>query len=141
MVGGDHRSESRDQKCHGKPGVICSMAETLSEANRTMDAILTRIGEQAKDIAFLLERSQGAGSLVLGGDRDCGASSNSIVSIAYGLIPIEEQVFPSDQSDLDACRRILDKLPPHRLTQNVHEAMFRAYQFIAVKKREFGGRS
>ncbi|HNX52317.1 MAG TPA: hypothetical protein PKI68_01085 [Pontiellaceae bacterium] len=117
------------------------MAKDLAAAKETMDAMLIKIGEQAKDIAFLLERSRGAWSFVLGGDRDCGASSNSIVYIAYGLIPIEEQVFPSDQADLDACRRMLDKLPIHRITKDVHEAMFRATQALAVKQREFAGRS
>ena len=112
----------------------------LAEANRTMDAMLVKICEQAMDVAFLVERCGSAGSVGFGGSdagRDTGMSSNSIVAIAYGA-PLDEQVFPSDQSDLDACVRAFEKLPAHRKTRDAHEAMFRATQFLSVKQREFG---
>lgn len=112
--------------------------KALADANKTIDKMLIKIGEQVEDIEFLADRANRAGSCSFADDRDTGASSNSIVAIAYGLIPIEEQVFPSDASDLAACCRAFEKLPDHRKTKTVEEALFRARQFLAVKEREFG---
>lgn len=107
--------------------------EALAEANRTMDAMLVKIGEQVLDIKFLALRSEMAGTCSFAPGRDTGVSANSIVSIAYGLTPLDAQEFPTDLYDLEACQRMIEKLPPHRLSQDVHEAMFRASQFIKAR--------
>ena len=121
-----------------KPG---EALRALAEANKTIDAMLVKVGEQVKDVEFLALRAEQAGKWSsLEDGRDTGASSNFIVSLAYGISSLDKQAFPSDQSDMDACRRVLDKLPIHRITKDVHEAMFRATQALAVKQREFAGR-
>lgn len=112
---------------------------TKAEADlaKSLDAAIGRIGEQVQDIAFLLSRAHGAGRMEFGAERDTGASANSIVAIAYGLVQLDEQVFPEDRDDLNACCRAFEKLPMHRKTRDVDQAMFRAHQFIGVKEREF----
>jgi len=111
-----------------------SLEASLEIAQERMDAMLVKIGEQVQDIKFLLGRAAHAGSMHLGCDRETGLSSNCIIAIAYEVLPIDEQILPADQSDLDACFRAFDKLPFHRRTKTVEEAMFRATQHITQKK-------
>lgn len=86
------------------------------------------------DIAFLIRRSRNAGSWTNDSDRDFGASSNSIVEIAYGLTPLAKQVLPLDLSDLDACERMWIKLPTHRHTSNAIKALDRARHAVSGVK-------
>jgi hypothetical protein len=53
-------------------------------------------------------------------------SSNSIVAIAYGITPLENQTLPSDWSDLNACEKMWLKLPAHRRTPDATTALDRA---------------
>ncbi len=102
-----------------------------AEVRRAMDGMLVKIGEQQADIKFLLDRAARAGMFEAGEScRESGVGCNSIVAIAYGSTTLEFQDFPMDFEDLQACQRMLDKLPPHRLTRDVHEAMFRATSFV-----------
>ncbi len=50
--------------------------------------------EKNADIKFLLERALKAGQAGDLYNRDTGASANSLVAIAYGVINGSEQVFP-----------------------------------------------
>jgi hypothetical protein len=88
--------------------------------------------DMVKDIQFLLKRAMQAGRCSFGDDRDTGASSNSIVAIAYGLDKLKNQKLPMDMSDLKACCRMWRKLPKHRKTVDAHVAMRLAR--AAVKK-------
>ena len=76
-----------------------------------------------KDIEFLAERQLKAGAISFMGDRETGLSSNSIVSIAYGLEPLEYQRFPSDVSDMRSIENMWKKLPEHRKTGDGLKAM------------------
>jgi hypothetical protein len=87
-------------------------------------------GQEQEDIDFLLERAMHAGKCSFSKDRDFGASSNSIVEIAYGRIPLTEQVMPMDKSDLNACWNMWKKLPAHRKTEDAQEAILRAEQAV-----------
>ena len=51
-----------------------------------------------EDIYFLSKRQMDKGFQE---KRDTGMSSNSIVAIAYGLLPLKNQYFPMDASDRD----------------------------------------
>ena len=83
--------------------------------------------EHEADVDFLVHRAVLAGICRFSDShRDYGLSSNSIVSIAYGLMPLEEQEMPSDRWDLAACERMWRKLPEHRKTENAVLAMDRA---------------
>ena len=70
----------------------------------------------AQDIEFLAKRQLRAGSFSFRKYRDTGTSSNSIVAITYGVIPIKEQIFPVDSSDMRSCENMWEKLPEHRKT-------------------------
>jgi len=85
------------------------------------------------DIKFLAERAGEAGKTRFSGYRETGASSNSIVSIAYGILPLADQILPSDESDLTACENMWKKLPEHRKTPEVLSAMERARSYIDEK--------
>lgn len=80
--------------------------------------------ELIKDVEFLVKRAAKAESMTGFSRRGSGMSSNSIVVIAYGLL--ENQYLPSDTSDLAACERMWLKLPAHRKTPKVIEAMGKA---------------
>ena len=68
-----------------------------------------------EDILFLARRQSDASSFSFGyTERDTGLSSNSIVSIAYGLTVIENQYMPADESDIKSCENMWKKLPAHR---------------------------
>lgn len=82
--------------------------------------------KKRQDLDFLLERAMEAGCTRLIGVRDCGESSNSIVAIAYGLIPLSKQEMPYDRDDKNACEQMWQKLPEHRKTKDAKAAMKRA---------------
>ncbi len=87
--------------------------------------------EMLADIAFLLERAGHAGSCSFVDDgRETGRSSNSIVAIAYGATPLEQQALPCDSADLRACQRMWEKLPPHRRTKQARLALKRAQDAV-----------
>lgn len=104
----------------------------IQELETAMDGALQKIGEQKADIDFLLARCGSAGAFTIGNEsgRDTGMSSNSIVAIAYGSKSLDQQVMPSDMGDWAACCRMLEKLPEHRHTRDVEEAMHRAAQAV-----------
>jgi hypothetical protein len=104
----------------------------IKELEVQRDAMLDIIGELYLDVDFLAKRSMKAGFVQMSAARNTGVSSNSIVGIAYGLIPIEEQELPEDLADLTACRLMFEKLPVHRKTKEVDEAMHRACQALAI---------
>lgn len=88
-----------------------------------------------KDVDFLARRAAMAGATSLGReDRDYGRSSNSIVSIAYGLATLEEQKMPGDDSDMGSIERMWAKLPEHRKTLDAEKAIQAAR---AVKARKY----
>lgn len=72
------------------------------------------------DIAFLLLRCKCAGSCSFTNDRWTGMSSNALVAFAYGG---EQDCMPSDRSDYAACVRTFRRLPEHRRTPAVREAL------------------
>lgn len=102
-------------------------AQQVAEVTRQRDELL-------KDIDFLAHRQQKAGSVSFTEERETGISSNSIVAIAYGIVKPENQSLPCDWSDLNACRNMWKKLPDHRKTGVVLNAMQRAK--FAIKSTE-----
>jgi hypothetical protein len=84
------------------------------------------------DVKFLSKR--GIGSGYSGKHRDYGMSSNSIVAIAYGLIKLKDQYFPSDASDMASCERMWKKLPKHRKQGDALKAM------QAARKSDYYGK-
>ena len=84
---------------------------------------MTKAQMQA-DIDFLARRAASAGSFgTREDDRDTGASSNSIVAIAYGIKPLKDQFMPGDVHDLAACQRMWARLPDHRKRGDALTAM------------------
>lgn len=81
------------------------------------------MAEHDDDIAFLLLRAGCAGSCSFTSDRWTGLSSNAIVAVAYGG---EQTNMPSDRSDYAACVRTVRRLPKHRQTPAVKEALRKA---------------
>lgn len=79
--------------------------------------------EMQADIDFLLLRAGSAGSCSFRSDRWTGMSSNAIVCLAYGG---EQRAMPSDRSDYAACVRTVRRLPKHRKTPKVMDALRRA---------------
>ena len=92
--------------------------------------------ELTLDVTFLLERSMKAGSINFTRARDVGASSNSIVAIAYSRIPLERQELPRDGCDLEACELTWAKLPDHRKHDQAQAAMFNARRALKDKGTE-----
>lgn len=86
------------------------------------------------DIEFLANRQVHSGSLGSSSPRDTGLSSNSIVSIAYGLVDIDNQTLPLDRYDLEACERMWEKLPEHRKVGATLVAISRAREVISSRK-------
>lgn len=82
------------------------------------------------DILFLAKRCQNAGSFSSSEDRDHGISSNSLVSLAYGVSSLE---MPSDWWDYAACVRAARHLPRHRRTRTILAAL--AIQKTHVRSR------
>lgn len=79
--------------------------------------------EYEQDIAFLVARQREAGSCRFGGDRWTGMSSNAIVCVAYGG---EQDAMPHDRGDYAACVRTVKRLPKHRRTKAVMQALRKA---------------
>ncbi|MGL4370765.1 MAG: hypothetical protein ACRCUT_14000 [Spirochaetota bacterium] len=91
--------------------------------------------EKDLDIEFLARRAYMASCIRFGDyERETGASSNSIVAIAYGFIEPVHQELPSDDSDLMACERMWKKLPEHRKANFVVNAMGRARNYRNEKE-------
>lgn len=90
------------------------------------------VAELQQDVAFLAQRASLAGTYSSNqSERETGASSNSIVDLAYGmgLMALSAQTLPGDEDDLRACERMYLKLPHHRKTVMVTEAMNRARKY------------
>jgi hypothetical protein len=87
--------------------------------------------ELRADVAFLLGRAQKAGKCSFDGNREEGISSNSICGIAYGIVELSKQELPADDSDLLACKRMFEKLPPHRKTEAAWLAMANASNAVS----------
>lgn len=122
-----------------------ALAELFADAGNTAQScgllpseLLRQRDELKEDIEYLARRQQKAGSVSFTAERETGVSSNSIVSIAYGIVKLEDQSFPSDWSDLNACRNMWKKLPEHRKTGDALIAMERAEAAIksTAPKRE-----
>jgi hypothetical protein len=93
------------------------------------------IRELHADVRFLAKRQLNAAHVPsTDWERETGVSSNCIVAIAYGVLPPDKQVLPSDADDLAACERMWAKLPAHRKTEKVVKAMERARNY----KTEWG---
>lgn len=88
--------------------------------------------EEKADFDFLLDRAMRCGSISVTRERETGISSNSIVGIAYGVESLDKQRMPYDFSDLNACRNIWKKLPPHSKVGDAKIAMERAEQKIML---------
>lgn len=88
------------------------------------------------DIEYLARRAQRAGAFEIGPDRDWGRSSNSLVSLAYGVGDLE---MPSDWYDYAACVRAMNGLPAHRRTQEIVDALGRQRAHVAAKYPEGQG--
>ena len=60
------------------------------------------------------------------GDDAC----HSILAISYGEMTLEDQVLPRTGEELNHCRLLYERLPDHRKTKMVREAMLRAIDHI-----------
>ena len=88
------------------------------------------------DIAFLARRAQRAGAWSNTEDRDWGVSSNSLVSLAYGIGDLE---MPSDWYDYAACERAANNMPPHRRTPEIMAALAAQRAHVAARHAEGEG--
>jgi hypothetical protein len=120
-------AELQDMLDAAKPAPM-SMSMSL-EGSKTPHWTLE---QAAKDLDFLLPRAMQASKINFQEVRDTGASSNSIVAIAYGLNPLHNQELPADQSDLEACKLMWSKLPQHRKTEAAAEALRKAINAIEL---------
>lgn len=112
-----------------------TLATAQADAAADADFLRMEIDMLRKDVDFLARRAAMAGATSLGReDRDYGRSSNSIVSIAYGLATLEEQKMPGDDSDMGSIERMWAKLPEHRKTLDAEKAIQAAR---AVKARKY----
>jgi len=85
--------------------------------------LIARLEAAEADIAFLLARSGHAGSCSFAPGRWTGMSSNAIVSVAFGG---PQSAMPSDREDYAACVRTYARLPRHRRTEAVRDALRKA---------------
>lgn len=86
--------------------------------------------QMQSDIDFLARRQQRAGSVSFSRGRETGISSNSLVSLAYGVGELE---MPSDWGDYAACARAFKRMPRHRRTSEILAAL--SEQKAAVEKK------
>lgn len=105
---------------NGKDMVHFAAQNTHREADT---AVLTRLAEAEADIAFLLSRAGHAGSCSFDKGRWTGMSSNSIVAVAFGG---KQTALPADRGDYAACVRTFARLPRHRRTEAVKDALKKA---------------
>lgn len=63
-----------------------------------------------------------------------GSASASLVSLAYGLIDLEQVSLPTSGSELAPCERIHDRLPAHRRTETVALALARQREALVRRK-------
>lgn len=75
--------------------------------------------QMQEDIEFLAKRAGRAGSFDASEGRDWGISSNSLVSLAYGVGDLQ---MPADWWDYAACERVMSRLPVHRQTDVIRDA-------------------
>lgn len=97
--------------------------------------MLTQDQMQA-DIEFLARRAQRAGSFSTSEARDWGVSSNSLVSLAYG---VGELAMPSDWYDYAACERAAHAMPLHRRTEAVWRALAQQKAHVTTRYPEGKG--
>jgi len=76
-----------------------------------------------QDVIFLAKRNENTNMVGFIRERDTGMSSNSIVSIAYGVRSLKDQTLPADKSDMDSCENMWKKLPEHRKIGDAVKAM------------------
>ena len=88
------------------------------------------------DIEFLAKRAGRAGKFSVQEGRDWGISSNSLVSLAYGVGSLE---MPGDWWDYAACERALSNMPVHRQTDVVREALVAQKKHVAARWPEGEG--
>lgn len=88
------------------------------------------------DIDFLARRAQRAGAFSTAENRDWGASSNSLVSLAYG---VGEAAMPSDWFDYAACVRVAENMPAHRRTPAIDAALAAQKAHVSAKYPEGKG--
>lgn len=86
--------------------------------------------EMQADIAFLLLRAGCAGACYFGSDRWTGTSSNALVSVAYGG---DQDAMPWDRGDYAACVRTYVRLPTHRKTGAVRDALNAAREHYLLR--------
>lgn len=84
------------------------------------------------DFECCFERAQWAGHCTFAEDRFVGRSSNAIFRFAYGGKPPDKSEMPADNYDLEACKRTVAKLPAHRATAEVYQALDRAIKAVAT---------
>ena len=92
--------------------------------------------QMQSDIEFLARRAARSGAFSYSQDRDWGVSSNSLVSLAYGVGGLE---MPSDWWDYAACERAAKNLPAHRRTSEIDAALALQRAHVAKKYPEGAG--
>ena len=122
----DKKYEEELDECRADAELITDAGNTAQKCGLLPSELLKQRDEMLADIEFLAKRQQMASAISFYGERDTGVSSNSIVSIAYGVTKLENQSFPSDLSDMMACENMWKKLPTHRKTGDGLTAMERA---------------
>lgn len=106
---------------------LIAAAEALTQAQ-------ARVAELEQERDFLLARAGHAGSVRFGGkDRWTGASSNVLVTIAFGGEVGKYPDHPFDSSDLAACYRTILRLPVHRRTQAVFDQLKLGEAFVGAE--------
>lgn len=105
-------------------------ASYLTQAAALIEQLVGDRDRAEADVAFLLLRAGAAGSVSFTRDRWTGMSSNAIVAVAFGG---ELRTLPSDVSDYLACVRTVRRLPKHRKTPAVWEALRKGREAVRAK--------
>lgn len=125
MKGLDERL--RETIAEGGPRTVRRGQHRNPDGPAAADRIANLEAENARlraDVSFLLLRSGKAGSVSFSDKRRwTGMSSNAIVSVAYGG---KQDALPSDHSDFMSCLLCVRRLPRHRRTPEVAQALAKA---------------
>jgi hypothetical protein len=94
------------------------------------------ISKLGNDVRFLAKRAQIAGFYKHSYDRDFGMSANSLCSLAYGQITLDQIVAPGNIRDYNTCQRLYEQLPEHRRRPEVKKALEMQKKSLKVQDEE-----
>lgn len=107
------------------------LASEPPHVQRYAGELVKMVEQLTADVDYLADRASAAGSCGGREPRDVGLSSNAIVALAYQGKPVD--CLPFDKWDLAACELAIKRMPEHRKTADVLNALERARTALEVK--------